>query len=63
METDAYFYQISKQAEANKLLYSEEYLRALLYQSLANNTKIYFGEKIPTIFLDLIPPKDKMPFP
>jgi hypothetical protein len=63
VETDAHFYQISKQAEANKLLYTEEFLRALLYQSLANNTKIYFGDKIPTIFLDMIPNKDKMPFP
>lgn len=33
-------------------LYSEEYLRYVLYTSLANNTKIYFGDKIPTIFTD-----------
>jgi len=63
VETDSYFYQITKQAEANKLLYTEEYLRALLYQSLANNTKIFFGEKIPSIFLDLIPKSDKIGFP
>eukprot|EP01127_Copromyxa_protea_P008059 TRINITY_DN1841_c0_g1_i1.p1 TRINITY_DN1841_c0_g1~~TRINITY_DN1841_c0_g1_i1.p1 ORF type:complete len:337 (-),score=60.76 TRINITY_DN1841_c0_g1_i1:63-1049(-) len=63
VETDAHFYQISKSAEANKLLYTEEYLRALLYQSLANNTKIYFGDKIPTIFSSMLSEKDKMPFP
>jgi len=63
VETDAHFYQVTKMAEANKLLYTEEYLRSLLYQSLGNNTKIFFGEKIPSIFLDLIPKTDKIPFP
>jgi len=50
-ETDARFYQISKQAEANKLLYTEGYLRSLLYRSIANNTMIIFGEKIPAVFV------------
>jgi len=62
-ETDSHFYQITKQAEANRLLYTEEYLRALLYMSMGNNTKIYFGDKIPGIFIDLIPSKDKIAFP
>eukprot|EP01126_Amoeba_proteus_P040883 TRINITY_DN4384_c0_g1_i4.p1 TRINITY_DN4384_c0_g1~~TRINITY_DN4384_c0_g1_i4.p1 ORF type:complete len:119 (+),score=30.36 TRINITY_DN4384_c0_g1_i4:321-677(+) len=53
--TDSQVYQISRQAEANQFLYSEEYLRALLYESLANNTFIYFGEKIPAYFTDRAP--------
>lgn len=46
-------------------MYSEQYLRYVLYTSLANNTKIYFGEKVPSIFADFITPeqKQKLPFP
>jgi len=51
---DASHYDLTRRAEANKLLYTEEFLRYVLYTSLANNTKIYFGEKIPTIFLDFV---------
>jgi len=57
--TDAHFYEITKKAEAQKLLYTDEYLRYVLYTSLANNTKIYFGEKIPQIFLDFLPETPK----
>jgi len=62
---DAEYYQITRAAEANQKKYTEEYLRFVLYTSLANNTKIYFGEKIPSIFLDLIPEssRQKIPFP
>jgi len=62
-QTDAEFYRMTKQAEAHERLYTENYLRYILYTSLANNTKIYFGNKIPTIFADLIPPNTKLPFP
>jgi len=64
--SDAEKYELMVRAEANKLLYSPEYLRFILYTSLANNTKIYFGEKIPNIFRDLIPTGEtdkKLPFP
>jgi len=62
---DAENYFIIKAAEANQKKYTEEYLRYVLYTSLSNNTKIYFGEKIPSIFLDFIPPvsQQKIPFP
>eukprot|EP01128_Nolandella_sp_AFSM9_P008343 TRINITY_DN497_c0_g1_i1.p1 TRINITY_DN497_c0_g1~~TRINITY_DN497_c0_g1_i1.p1 ORF type:complete len:350 (-),score=116.79 TRINITY_DN497_c0_g1_i1:44-1048(-) len=53
--TDAAFYHKTKEAEANERLYTEAYLRYVLYTSLSNNTKIYFGEKIPTIFSDWMP--------
>jgi regulator of protease activity HflC (stomatin/prohibitin superfamily) len=49
---DAEFYRITKTAEANKETFTEKYLRYILYKSLSNNITIYFGEKIPQIFLD-----------
>jgi len=49
---DGEFYRISKIAEANKHMFTEQYLRYVLYKSLANNTTIYFGGKIPQMFLD-----------
>jgi len=61
--TDAHYYEITKSAEANKLLYTPEFLRALLYKSLANNTKIYFGEKIPGIYTGLLHDLDKLSIP
>jgi len=61
--TDSHYYEVTKTAEANRLLYTPEYLRALLYQSLANNTKIYFGEKIPGIYAGLLADIEKLPLP
>ncbi|XP_063696268.1 erlin-1-like [Culicoides brevitarsis] len=49
-QTDTEFYRVQKQAEANKLLLTREYLELVKYQSLSNNNKIYYGEKIPNIF-------------
>ncbi len=49
---DALYYQITREAEANAQKLTPEYLRLVLYQAIANNTKIYFGESIPQIFLD-----------
>eukprot|EP01105_Mastigella_eilhardi_P027602 TRINITY_DN8603_c0_g1_i3.p1 TRINITY_DN8603_c0_g1~~TRINITY_DN8603_c0_g1_i3.p1 ORF type:complete len:407 (-),score=140.85 TRINITY_DN8603_c0_g1_i3:1188-2318(-) len=49
---DAAAYTIRVEAEANKLRLTPDYLRLALYQSLSNNTKIYFGPSIPSIFLD-----------
>jgi len=62
---DAEFYSISKSAEANQAKYTPEFLRFVLYSSLANNTKIYFGDKIPSLFTSLIPDDSmkKIPFP
>jgi hypothetical protein len=45
------------------MLYTPEFLRALLYKSLANNTKIYFGEKIPGIYAGMVADLDKLPLP
>jgi len=46
------YYRITKMAEANRVTYTEPFLRYVLYKSLANNTTIYFGGKIPQFFLD-----------
>jgi regulator of protease activity HflC (stomatin/prohibitin superfamily) len=48
---DAESYATEKMAAANKLRLTPEFLRFTLYQSLGNNTKIYFGPSIPDIFL------------
>jgi len=63
--TDAEFYSITKAAEANQAKYTPEYLRFVLYSSLANNTKIFFGDKIPSIFAGMIDEQSakKLPFP
>jgi len=63
MLSDAEFYQKMRLAEANKNLYTEEYLRFTLYSSLADNPKIYFGEKLPDIFKDMVPINNTLPFP
>lgn len=49
--SDAEFYQLKKQAEANKLLLTPEYLELTKYKSLTANSKIYFGPDIPHLFV------------
>lgn len=39
-------------AEANKLLYTKEFLEMKRYEAISNNSKIYFGANIPQMFLD-----------
>jgi len=50
-KSDAEFYRIQKQAEANKLLLTAEYLELQKYSSLTNNQKVFFGPDIPTMFV------------
>jgi len=49
---DSEFYRITKNGDANKKTFTEQYLRYVLYKSLANNTTIYFGEKIPQFLFE-----------
>merc|ERR1711860_69649 len=49
---DAEDYKSEKEAEANKLKLTQEYLELVKYQSIGQNTKIYFGDKIPQMFID-----------
>lgn len=48
--SDAEFYQMKMQAEANKILLSKEYLELKKYDALAHNAKIYYGQDIPKMF-------------
>lgn len=50
-KADADFYVAQKKADANKLLLTKEYLELMQYEAITKNNKIYFGEKIPNIFL------------
>ena len=49
---DANKYKSDTETESNKLKLSPEFLQWSKYQALAQNTKIYFGNSIPNIFVD-----------
>lgn len=46
-DADAEYYRATKEAEANKLLHTPERIQLETVRAISNNTKIYFGEKIP----------------
>lgn len=48
---DAEFYSMKQQAEVNKLLYTAEYIELKKYESLSQNSKVYFGKDIPQTFI------------
>lgn len=50
-KADSELYQAQKKAEANKLLLTKEYLELVKYEALSKNNKIYYGERIPNMFL------------
>merc|ERR1719283_201668 len=50
-KTDAEFYKIQKQAEANKLLLNKEFLELKRIEAMAANNKVYFGPDIPNMFI------------
>ena len=47
---DANAYRLEQEAEANKMLLTNEYLDYTRSMAIANQTKIYFGDKIPSMF-------------
>ncbi|XP_062162452.1 uncharacterized protein LOC133869461 [Alnus glutinosa] len=49
---DADFYRVMKEAEANKLKLTPQYLELKFIEAIADNTKIFFGEKVPNMVLD-----------
>lgn len=51
---DAAYYKATKEIESNKLKLTPEYLELVKYQSLSQNTKIYFGNSIPNMFTDTL---------
>ncbi|KAI5638443.1 SPFH domain / band 7 family domain-containing protein [Phthorimaea operculella] len=50
-KAEADFYHLKKQAEANQLLLTKEFLELKRYEALAKNNKVYFGNDIPNMFL------------
>jgi len=51
---DGEFYQKTKLAEANSATLTKEYLQLEMIKSLGNNTKVYFGPAIQSLYLDLL---------
>ncbi|CAK9142415.1 unnamed protein product [Ilex paraguariensis] len=49
---DASFYRTMKEAEANKLMLTPEYLELKFIEAIANNSKIFFGNKVPNMVFD-----------
>lgn len=49
--TDAEFYKIQRQAEANALLFSKEYIEIKKHDALSSNQKIYFGPNLPNTYI------------
>ncbi|KAM6956335.1 erlin-1 [Aplochiton taeniatus] len=62
-KADAEYYSAAKIAEANALKLTPEYLDLMKYQSIAANSKIYFGQDIPNMFVEgnNHPPKQGQP--
>jgi len=52
--TDAEFYQKTKLAEANSVTLTKEYLQLELIKAIGNNTKVYFGPAIQSLYFDLM---------
>lgn len=51
-QADANYYRVMREAEANKLKLTPEFLELKFIESIANNSKIFFGEKLPSMILD-----------
>merc|ERR1719337_54854 len=49
--TDAEFYRIKRESEANALLLSKEYLDLKKFEALSSNRKVYFGPDIPNVYM------------
>eukprot|EP01095_Lingulamoeba_sp_RSL-Kostka_P003526 TRINITY_DN1449_c0_g1_i2.p1 TRINITY_DN1449_c0_g1~~TRINITY_DN1449_c0_g1_i2.p1 ORF type:complete len:155 (+),score=65.52 TRINITY_DN1449_c0_g1_i2:650-1114(+) len=47
-------FQLENEAEGLKAKLTPAFLQYTLFQSLSNNTKIYFGENIPSMFLPFL---------
>ncbi|RWS27356.1 erlin-2-B-like protein, partial [Leptotrombidium deliense] len=49
-KADADYYKKLKQAEANNLLFTPQYIELKKYEAIAQNSKVYFGNQIPNMF-------------
>jgi hypothetical protein len=50
--TDADFYRVAKEAEANRLLLTSEFLELKKFEAMTANQKVYFGPSIPNTFVN-----------
>lgn len=51
IKADSTHYHSLKIAEANAKLLTKEYLELKKYEYISNNSKVYFGNNIPNIFI------------
>ncbi|WKY04351.1 hypothetical protein Q1695_005393 [Nippostrongylus brasiliensis] len=49
-KADAEFYRVQKEAEANRVLLTPEYLELRRIEAIAKNNKIFYGQDIPSAF-------------
>jgi regulator of protease activity HflC (stomatin/prohibitin superfamily) len=49
-DADAHHYAVQRQADSNKLLHTPEMIQIESIRAMSDNTKIYFGDKIPSVF-------------
>eukprot|EP00054_Salpingoeca_dolichothecata_P002561 m.23176 g.23176 ORF g.23176 m.23176 type:complete len:184 (+) comp13100_c0_seq1:36-587(+) len=49
-QVDAEYYSATKIAEANQMKLTKEYLELQKLTAIANNTKVFFGPDVPTMF-------------
>ncbi|XP_031491108.1 uncharacterized protein LOC116258123 isoform X2 [Nymphaea colorata] len=49
---DAHYYRMLREAEANKLKLTPEYLELRFIEAISNNSKIFFGDKVPNMVFD-----------
>ncbi|XP_072974022.1 uncharacterized protein [Typha angustifolia] len=51
-QADASYYRVMKEAEANRLKLTPEFLELKFIEAIANNSKIFFGDKVPNMIMD-----------
>jgi len=51
-DADAELYRATKEAEANKMRLTPELLQLEAVKALASNTKVFWGEKLPSLYAD-----------
>lgn len=52
IRADSTYYHAIKIAESNKILLTKEYLDLKKHEYISNNSKIYYGNNIPNIFIN-----------
>jgi len=52
VQADAALYRASKEAEANRARLTPEFLQLEAVRALSNNTKVFWGDKLPSLYAD-----------